>query len=375
MLGTCHQLEIAAVLVRKYASMSSTAHRIDGIQQGLVAGVDGDRDALLDTSIATHADHHRFLACRQHQPSQIWTLAGYPCMHRKSKIVSISLDVVLCWYTVLLIWYTVMQETSFGVPDEEMPDDEASIQEAVSASDRLRSSNAACHLSKSPSRKAPNLHSSVLVTFNESDLDSYIEDHHSDADTVSVGSPPRHLSSSGPQPTEATDSPFQWVAASTLPACKSRSTGPRCISRSDSGKHSLNMAKGSSLHEQKSSPTAKKATRFAHSGDSSAGEDSKKTGEDVLRLPKLETSKQRAASTGGGLSVGVGGSHVQGASTSGGLPDVNKLSNTLTPNSRRAHTFSASSPGDISSEAFESRAISQKAPTQGIPALRSMQLS
>jgi hypothetical protein len=252
-----------------------------------------------------------------------------------------------------------VQEISLAAPDVEPSGDEASVQEAFSASDRSRSSNQACTLCPSTSRRIHNLHSSVLVTFDESDLDSNMEDHRPDIDAVPISSSPQRCQSGpGPQPTDTTDTTTHMVAAANLSANRPRATGPKCMSRLEDVKPGLIAVKGGSLQELKTSQTNKKAIRFGNSCDNSAGEDSKKTGDEALRLPKLETSKQRAASMGGSLSVG--GVSPQGPATSstGCSLDVNKPSHIQFPHTRRAHNLSASSPGDIISDAFDNKTMS-----------------
>lgn len=266
----------------------------------------------------------------------------------------------------------ITQELSLAVPDsgEETGGDEPSSDDPVNATSDspIRSSNPASPLCPSPSRHLQHLHSSVLVTFDESDIESD-KDQGSAASSEPASSPGQATQNVvSPPKADVPDALSQEVAATALPGGKPRATRAVCTSGIESVKPGASTGKGSTLQELKPATRRMRVAHFAETSETAAGDNAKKAGEAALRLPKLETSKQRAASMGGGLAGGGGTSKSPGVSSSGAAGEVSRPASTQLPPARRARASSASAPGEIISEAPE-KVQPHKGPAQGIPAV------
>lgn len=232
-----------------------------------------------------------------------------------------------------------VQELSLVDPEENVALEKGSDNPGNVSESSVHSTNPASPQCPSPSRHLQHLHSSVLITFDESDVECD-EDQRTDPEPVNF---PSQAEQNVPNATN------NDATAASLPAGRPRNTQAKCMSRQDTLKSGASMGKGGSLQEVKPGTGRVRAAHFANMSDN-AGEDSKTSREDMLRLPKLETSKQRAASIGGGgLSGGGGGTRGAAASSTSGPGDASRPTHTQLLNARRPR-LSTSSPGNINGE-------------------------
>lgn len=254
-----------------------------------------------------------------------------------------------------------MQELSLAVPEDDAGGDEHGGGDLVNdtVESLAGSSNPGPSLCASPSRRLKHLHSSVLVTFDDPDLEA----EEQEVTALELVSSPSQaaLIGASPQNSNCPDN-IKHGAAASLPACSLKGTRSKCMAGLDSAKPRACTGKGSTAQECKAETRKQRGVLFIDGPEIAAGNDSLKAQEEAVHLPKLGTSKRRSASMGGGLVGSRAASKSVTTSGSGASGAVSKVADNRLPSARRPRTLSASSPGGISSEVPQ-KAQPQKRPT------------
>ena len=229
-----------------------------------------------------------------------------------------------------------MQELSLAVPEDDVGADDPVNDEIPNGG-----ANPASPLCPSPSRRLKHLHSSVLVTFDDPDLEAGEEKESTMAEPANS---PSQAALNGASPEKSSlPGAINHGAAAAVPAGTPKITHGKCTPGPDSIKAGAAMVKGRTIQEKGAHTKKARGAHFAAMPETAAEDDVKSR--DEVRLPKLDAGKRRAVSMGGGL-VGNGGFVKNAAvSSTGAAGEESRVAGNRLPSARRPRALSTSSPG------------------------------